>query len=217
MPDQSNTQPPENNTEPPKPAQPPAEAKTPDSPKPETSKSEPAEHMIPKSRFDELNAKLKEANETLEAIRKTEAEAKKATELAQTKAAEEQGKWKELYEGSLTKLEEIQQAKADAEAKAKAAEIAALRTQIAAEVGLPAKLALRLQGETDEEIRADAEAILELMPGTPAPPMNTDGSRGNGGKGPGKPPKTDAEIREEAARLGVGYEALKQHYDSLQI
>lgn len=193
--------------------QPPAEAKKTDTKKPPETWEEVFQHP----RFSQLLEQNKELEQW-----KSEQEAEKqklADEKAEAErvAAEEQGKWKELYETSLAKLEETQKAQAEAEAKAKAAQAAALRTQIAAEIGLPAKFATRLQGETDEEIRADAESILELMPGAPTPPLNTDGSNGNNKNTPSKPLMTEAEIREEAARLGVGYNELKQVYESQQV
>ena len=51
----------------------------------------PAEHMIPKSRFDELNKELKAIKAQLE----TEAKAKEAAEAQRLK---EQGEWKSLAE-----------------------------------------------------------------------------------------------------------------------
>jgi len=68
----------------------PAEAKKPDT----------AELMVPKSRFDELNKRLKE-------IEKREADLVKASEEAARKAAEEQGEFKTLYETERVKANEL--------------------------------------------------------------------------------------------------------------
>lgn len=44
------------------------------------------------------------------------------------------------------------------------------RAEVAAEKGLPAALAARLQGSTREELAADADALLLLIPAAPATP-----------------------------------------------
>ncbi len=61
---------------------------------------------------------------------------------------------------------------ADLTAKNKAHEISAAKTRIAHEAGLPPELAGRLTGETDTDIKADAERLAGLLkasqPPTPA-------------------------------------------------
>lgn len=61
---------------------------------------------------------------------------------------------------------------ADLTAKNKAHEISAAKTRIAHETGLPLEMAGRLTGETDADIKADAEKLAGLMnasqPPTPA-------------------------------------------------
>ncbi len=75
---------------------------------------------------------------------------------------------------------------ADLEAQLKAATLKALRAQVAAEAGLPPKLAARLQGETEADLRRDAEDLRALAPApraatTPLPagaaPGETDAQR----------------------------------------
>lgn len=214
MSDQPNTEP--TNTDPapaadPKPPVPPAtpEAQPPAEATP-TDKPAPTEPMIPKSRFDEINKRLKE-------LEKKESEAVRAREESDRKAAEEQGKWKELYETERTKTEAEAKARLEAESKVKQAELATLRLQVGTELGLPPLLSARLAGETDEEIRADATKMLEVIPkgGRPVIPTNTDGPNGSNPKTP-TPIKSDAEIQEQAARLGVQFEQLKKHYETQQ-
>jgi len=57
------------------------------------------------------------------------------------------------------------------------------RAEVAAEKGLPPALAARLQGATREDLAADADALLALIP-TPGPrtpaPDPSQGSRGSG-------------------------------------
>lgn len=75
---------------------------------------------------------------------------------------------------------------ADLEAQLKAVTLKALRAQVAAEAGLPPKLAARLQGDTEADLRRDAEDLRALAPSarsttTPLPagaaPGETDAQR----------------------------------------
>ena len=113
-------------------------------------------------------------------------------QAAERKVAEEQGKFKELYEAAVAKQEA-------AEAKAKGLELDALKTKVAAAVKLPAGLAARLQGETEEELTEDAKLLAASLP---KPSFETDAGKGTGGDG-GVPEMTDAEKQEFAAQLGV--------------
>lgn len=60
-------------------------------------------------------------------------------------------------------LEQERQARTEAAAKAAAAERVALRLKIATETGLPAALASKLSGETEDELRADAESLKPFI------------------------------------------------------
>jgi hypothetical protein len=165
----------------------PAEAQT-------TEQPPEQEHMIPKSRFDEINTRLKK-------MESEAAKAAKAQAEAERKALEEQNKFQELYE-----KEKAEREKALAEMEA--LQLANLRREIAAKVKLPNGLASRLTGTTAEEIEADAQELLKAIP--QAQPPKLDG-RAGGGTGRA-PSKTEAEIREEAAVLGVSFEHLKKQY-----
>ena len=113
-------------------------------------------------------------------------------QAAERKAAEEQGKFKELYEAAVAKQEA-------AEAKAKGLELDALKTKVAAAVKLPAGLAARLQGETEEELTEDAKVLAASLP---KPSFETDAGKGTGGDG-GVPELTDADKLEFANKYGV--------------
>ena len=66
-----------------------------------------------------------------------------------------------------TKYDEYDKQIADLNAKIKDYEAGAVKTRIAHEVGLPYELANRLRGETEEEIRADAQELAKYgRPGT---------------------------------------------------
>jgi predicted RNase H-like HicB family nuclease len=93
---------------------------------------------------------------------------------------------------------------ADLESKWKASERRALIAEIAAEFGLPKALAARLQGETEEELREDAEALKAFVPKDEAPkdekPPQTPprGRQQQTTPVPGGPPagETDAQKRQ---------------------
>lgn len=98
----------------------------------------------------EIRAALKKANAEAAKYRKT------AEQIEQERKAKE--------EAEMTALEKANKRAADLEAQIKQMERSRMQSEIAAKVGLPAKLANRLQGETPEEMEADARAILEDLP-----------------------------------------------------
>lgn len=60
---------------------------------------------------------------------------------------------------------------ADRDAKIKGYETASVKTRIAHEAGLPYELHSRLTGETEDEIRKDAESLAKLMKASAAVPL----------------------------------------------
>ena len=129
--------------------------------------------------------------------------AEKAAEKQARTQAEEQGEFKKLYEETLAKQQE-------AETAATAANLAMLKAQVAQKTSLPDALVDRLQGETLEDLEADAQILLDAMPKA-QPVTTTDSSAGVNGKQP-TPPMSEAAMKEQAAKLGVQYEHLKEHY-----
>lgn len=127
------------------------------------------------------------------AQRKAEETAAKAREAEQRKAAEEQGKFQELYEQMRTKAE-------TAETEARQIRLASLRERIARSVGLPDSLASRLVGEDEDSIMADAKALAKAFPRPSAPNINAQPGNGAAPQ-PGQ--MTDAERQELAAVYGV--------------
>jgi len=77
-------------------------------------------------------------------------------------------------EAEMTETEKATKRAAELEAKLKAYERTEAQRKVAEKVGLPAALATRLQGETPEELEADAKALLETLPKPtkPAPGIN---------------------------------------------
>lgn len=130
--------------------------------------------------------------------RKAKKQAETEAEVATRKAAEEQGKYKELYETELAKREA-------AEMQAKCLELDALKSKVAAEVGLPQQLASRLAGETEDEIKADAQVVLAALPKST---IGNDAQQGIGGISQA-PTMSEEEIKEFAARYGVDAKFVK--------
>jgi ribonucleoside-triphosphate reductase len=67
------------------------------------------ENMIPKSRFDEVNAKYKEMAEKISAFENAEAERQKEAEQKELQLKQEQGKFEELFQASQKELETYKQ------------------------------------------------------------------------------------------------------------
>jgi hypothetical protein len=132
-----------------------------------------------------------------ERLSRAEAKTKEATAKAQAeaerKAAEEQGKWKELYEQTKTQAEQARQ-------EAATIRLTALRERIARTILGSDALAARLQGDDEDSITADAKALAKLMPKPTAPNINA--GPGNGAA-PVAGQMTDAEKAELAAIYGV--------------
>ena len=68
------------------------------------------------------------------------------------------------------------------EEKVKGYERASVKNKVAREAGLPWELADRLTGETEEEIRKDAESLRKLVGANKTPPLKSTESGGGGDK-----------------------------------
>lgn len=139
--------------------------------------------------------RIKELNAESAKHRKEADDAAKAKADAEAKALAEQGNFKTLYEKAQADLQAEKQAKA-------AIELSLKRERIAQEVGLPALLAERLRGETDEELRADAKALLGVAKG--AMPTHAGGTDSNSGRGNATGTDITAEVVQRKAGDG-GY------------
>jgi hypothetical protein len=87
--------------------------------------------------------------------RKHEAEAKRNAEAA--------AKLKALEDAQKSEIERIREAAELAKREAEQARTEALRWRVAARLQLPAQLASRLQGTSEEEIEADAKELLAAI------------------------------------------------------
>jgi len=129
--------------------------------------------------------------------KKAQADAAKAQEAAALKAAEEQGEYKKLYE-------QMSQKMAEAQRRAEELERQQLQAKVAQTVGIPPALATRLIGATEEELTADAKALLASLPKPQAPNINAS-------PGAGATPRTDLgmPVEEFAAIYGVNPQFIK--------
>lgn len=71
---------------------------------------------------------------------------------------------------------------AEMQAKVKSYETASVKQRIAHEYGVPFEMAGRLTGETEDEIRSDAQTIAKFLKQKDAPPLGTTEPAGATGK-----------------------------------
>ncbi len=135
--------------------------------------TDPAEIERIRLALKKANAEAAAYRKKADAFEKAEAD-RKAAEM--TEAEKLAAKLKE-YEGKLSQYER-----------------AALIRKIADEVGLPASLADRLQGGTEDELKADALKLLELVPQKPK--LKTDPTN------PGNAERTETPAEKRERLLG---------------
>jgi phage terminase Nu1 subunit (DNA packaging protein) len=111
--------------------------------------------QISAAELENIRIALKKANGEAAKYRKT------AEQVEADRAAKEQAE--------MTALQKAEAKAKELEDKLTQLERARMQGEVAAKVGLPAKLASRLQGSTPEEMEADALEILETIPKQPAP------------------------------------------------
>jgi|GEM_PF-2114477 len=139
---------------------------------------------VPYDRFAEINKKLRAAEAKLKKLE----DEQRAAEEAKMK---EQGNYKSLLEQRENELKTLRLEKE--------------RLRVATAKGLPVELADRLQGETAEELEADADkllALLKVKPQTPGVPPPSSG--GSPSDKPDFSKMTPAQIREWSEKHGWG-------------
>ena len=95
----------------------------------------------------------------------------KALQAERTRAAKAESDLKALQQQIEDSQKTAEQKAAEASADATSARLEALRYKVAAEKGLTLSLAARLTGSTKEELEADADTLMALIPKAPeAPP-----------------------------------------------
>jgi len=135
------------------------------------------------------------AMKTIEALRAEIKELKPKAKRADELTDAEQKK----REAEMTELQKMQSQFEQAQAELRALKQAELRRQVAAKVELPAVFADRLQGETPEELEADAKKILEALPKAPKTPSLSATNPGSGAS----PRETDAQALARIHGQGV--------------
>jgi hypothetical protein len=128
-------------------------------------------------------------------------EVKRALTKANKEAEQLRLKLKEFEDRDKTEQQKLTEAHQAAEQRAAAAELRALRLEVAADKGLTAGQAKRLVGTTREELEADAEDIQREFPATArSATLRPDPSQGS--RGPAPVSGRDAGLAEAQKRFG---------------
>lgn len=165
-----------------------------------TKNTDTAEHMIPKSRFDEVNNRLKE-------LQTAQEQAAKEREKQQQKQLEEQNRFKELYEQAtarISELEPFQERYTSYEQQVSERNTARIEA-------IPEAMR-SLVPEYDDPFRMqswlDSNESVFTKPAAP----KLDGGAGGNTRRAGESLPTLAEIKSLAAVLNVSEKHLKQYY-----
>lgn len=144
--------------------------------------------------FDEAKAQR-----LVENLRESERKLKEELATLRPKAAE----FDKLEESKKTETQKLSEQLAVETAKREALERQALRFKVGVAKGLPAELIDRLQGETEEDLQADADKLLKLVtPEAPGVPRasRTQGAPENGSPASGSNASINEAIRRAARR-----------------
>lgn len=131
-----------------------------------------------------------DTGDELSAIR---AALKKANKEAETSRR----RLKEIEDRDKTEQQKLAEKAAGLEATATAAQLKALRYEVALEKGLPKSLAVRLQGQTVEEMQADADELMSTIAPKQRPPSFDGGPRT---PAPGADDDMTSRIRQQLGR-----------------
>lgn len=112
-----------------------------------------------------------------------ERDARKAVERELAALKPLADKARELEEAGKSELEKLTERLTAAEKAAEKASTDRARLAVALEKGLPAALVTRLQGSTEDELRADADALLSLIPQAPQVPTTPKPDPSQGARG----------------------------------
>ena len=163
---------------------------------PDTKVDSPATE--PKVEASESETKPTESQQTFDAdyVKKLRAESAKYRTEAKDLAAKAK-KFDELEEANKSDLEKAQTAAKEAQAALEAANLKAMRAQVGASQKLPPSMISRLQGSTEEEMIADAQAMLEDIKSeyvAKAAPSKKDTGAGVAGEASDLESKSPAEL-----------------------
>jgi len=132
----------------------------------ETTPEAVTEEAEPATEVTETGTEAEEAPDKAELDRLRSALAK-----ANKEAEKNRLRLKEVDDAKLSEIEKAQRDAADAAQELAALRRDSLRQKVALDLGLPAKWVARLQGDSEEDLAADAALILADLnkPRTPAP------------------------------------------------
>jgi len=102
-------------------------------------------------------------HKALAAERKARTTAERQAKAAQTRLDELSAKLQQIEDRDKTETQKLTDRATAAEQAAATAQTELLRYRVAADKKLPASLASRLNGATEEEMAADADALLEVL------------------------------------------------------
>lgn len=111
----------------------------------------------PAQTLEQVAAELEAARKALKDANREAADRRKKLE-AYEKAEQEKAA------AELSETDKLKKQLEETAAKLRAVELNNLKQRTAAAVGLPPELADRLQGETEDDLKADAEKLAKLMP-----------------------------------------------------
>jgi hypothetical protein len=112
-----------------------------------------------------------------DAVRRALQAERESAKEAKARAEELAAKVKEFEDRDKSEQEKLEERAALAETKAATLEAKMLRLEVAGAKKLPQELADRLQGETKEDLEADADRLLDLVK-TEAPAVDVDAGKG---------------------------------------
>jgi len=144
--------------------------------------------------------KVVEGADRPDAVRNALAAERAKAKQAEARAKAAEATVKQFEDRDKTEQQKLAERAETAEKAAADAEARLLRLTVGAEKGLPAALAERLQGTTEEEMAADADRLLEAVkPGRPDP-ASLGGHLNGGARGTDPAPSLDQQIAAAEAK-----------------
>lgn len=129
-----------------------------------TDATEGAESATDTGHQDDVTASLGEGGQkALAAERKARTVAERTAKAAQKQLDDMTKRLQAFEDRDKTEAQKLAEAKTAAERDAEQARTKLLRYEVAAAKKLPSEWAARLQGSTQEELEADADALLEAL------------------------------------------------------
>lgn len=116
-----------------------------------------------------------------DAVKAVLAKERAAAKAAEKRAKDAETRLKRLEDRDKSEAEKLSERATAAEQRADALERDLVRNRVALEKGIPPELAARLQGTTEAELAADADALLKIVRRDPRPGSFDGGARGGHG------------------------------------